>query len=61
MPVKVKTGMPNPREVTHDNGENSTVKDGHLYVYDGRHAAANVVAIYAPGQWLHAQVVDKQE
>lgn len=35
-------------------GQHVTVKEGHLHVFDGAWANAQVLAVYAPGQWRSA-------
>lgn len=50
-------GDPFPAETLHSAGRSVAVKEGHLRVTAGAYDGAPVLAVYAPGQWLRAEVV----
>lgn len=58
MPVKVITrpagAGSTPPTHTHDTASHIDAKEGNLVVLDG----PRVVAVYAPGQWVSAQVTN---
>jgi len=55
--MAAKVRLPNKTNREHENGLDALVKDGHLFIFDGRPASApSVVAIYAPGTWLTVEV-----
>lgn len=50
---------PSSDDYEHPNGVEFVVKDeGHLFVRDSRN---NDIAVYAPGKWHHAEVIQPSE
>jgi len=51
-----------PRRETHEKGRSWSVKDGDLWVFASvaSHAADQLVAVYAAGQWISAEVVAQE-
>lgn len=55
MAVKVTLANGQPMQV--EPATSVTIKDGHLLAMQGLGVTAEVVAVYAPGQWKRAEVV----
>lgn len=56
--VRKAGGAPGVQE-TYDKGQSILVRDnGHLAVFDAKHSNAQVLAVYAPTQWVTAVVTD---
>jgi len=44
------------KTLTHDQGTNLTITDGHLVVHGRGNMGTAHIAMYAPGAWLRAYV-----
>ncbi len=49
--------FPNARTKDYEEGRDAQVKDGHLFIFDGRQSSSpNIIAVYAPGAWIAVDV-----